>query len=454
MISAPFAAIVLAAGQGTRMKSRLPKVMHRLANRPMIQHVLGALEPLGPQKIVVVIAPGMDEVSKAVASQASTAIQSPALGTGHAVASARQTLEGFEGDVVILNGDGPLITSGTVAALIEERRKSGAAAVVGGMRPASPGAYGRLILDKSGDLEAIVEAGEATPEQAAIDLCNSGVWAIDGKQLFSLVQAIENNNAKGEYYLTDIVAIARKGGLSCRVVERSAEEFSGVNSRAELAQAEAALQQRYRSAAMAEGVTLTAPETVYFSADTKIGRDCVIGPNVVFGPGVTIGEGVEIHAFSHIAGATVADGCIIGPFARLRPGADLGENVHIGNFVEIKNARLDSGAKANHLSYVGDSFVGAAANIGAGTITCNYDGFDKWKTHIGAGAFIGSNSALVAPVKVGDGAIVGAGSVITRDVEGGALALGRGPQVEKQGRAKAWRDAKTLEKAARQQKSK
>ncbi len=454
MIPAPFAAIVLAAGQGTRMKSRLPKVMHRLANRPMILHVLAALEPLGPQRVVVVVAPGMEEVAKAVAPQALTAIQSPALGTGHAVASAREALKGFTGDVVVLNGDGPLITSETVAALLKERKASGAAAVVGGMRPASPGAYGRLVLDKSGNLEAIVEAGEATPEQAAIGLCNSGLWAIDGARLFDLVDAIGKDNAKGEYYLTDIVAIARKRGFSCRVVEGSAEEFAGVNSRAELADAEAALQQRYRSAAMAEGVTLTAPETVYFSADTRIGRDTVIGPNVVFGPGVTLGEGVEIHAFSHIVGATVGDGCIVGPFARLRPGADLGEHVHIGNFVEIKNARLDTGAKANHLSYIGDSFVGAGANIGAGTITCNYDGFDKWRTRIGAGAFIGSNTALVAPVTVGDGAIIGAGSVITRDVAEGALAIGRGPQVEKSGRAKAWREAKVAEKAAQRQKSK
>ncbi len=449
MTTAPFAALILAAGQGTRMKSTLPKVMHKIANRPMIRHVLEAVAPLAPARMVVVIAPGMDEVAKSVAP-AETAIQETQRGTGHAVAASRRALEGFAGDVLILYGDAPLVTPATLTALLEERRRSGAALVVLGMRPADCGPYGRLVLSAEGMLEAIVEARDCTPEQRAITLCNSGLMVADGRHLFALVAALGTANAQGEYYLTDIVALARARGLPCRAIEAPAEELAGVNSRADLAAAEALMQRRLRQAAMTAGVTFTAPETVFLSADTRIGRDTIVGPFVVFGPEVTIGEGVEIPAFCHLVGASVGDHASIGPFARLRPGADLGEGVHIGNFVEIKNSRLEAGVKANHLTYLGDSHVGARANIGAGTITCNYDGFEKFRTAIGEGAFIGTNTSLVAPVAVGAGSFVAAGSVVTADVPADAMVIARGQQVVKPGRAAQWRARRSAEKAAKQ----
>jgi bifunctional UDP-N-acetylglucosamine pyrophosphorylase / glucosamine-1-phosphate N-acetyltransferase len=317
------------------------------------------------------------------------------------------------------------------------------------MRPDEPGAYGRLILGADGGLEAIVEYLDATPEQRAVDLCNGGLMAFDGARMWDLLDRIGNDNAKGEYYLTDAVAVAREGGHACRVVEGSAVEVGGVNSRVELADAERLLQQRLRREAMINGATLTDPDTVYFSADTRIGRDVVIGPNVVFGPGVEIADRVEIRAFCHLEEVTVASGAQIGPYARLRPGAKIGPDAHIGNFVEIKNARVEAGAKVNHLTYIGDATVGAKANIGAGTITCNYDGFFKHHTEIGAGAFVGSNSSLVAPVTVGAGAIVGAGSVITRNVPDGALAVSRSRQTGHDGWATRFRETKAAEKAAR-----
>jgi bifunctional UDP-N-acetylglucosamine pyrophosphorylase/glucosamine-1-phosphate N-acetyltransferase len=449
MTTAPLAVLVLAAGQGTRMKSALPKVLHRIANRPMIEHVLAAAAPLGPTRRIVVIGPEMEPVAAAVAP-AETVVQFPARGTAHAVAAARPLLNDFTGDVLVLNGDGPLIRSETLAALLAERRRAPeAAAVVLGMRPDVPGEYGRLVTAADGTLEAIVEARDCTPEQRAIGLCNAGVWAIDGKRLFSLIEAVGTDNAKGEFYLTDIVAVARARGLQCRAIEAPAEELMGVNSRAELALAEAAMQRRLRAAAMAAGVTLVAPDTVFFSADTRIGRDSVVGPFVVFGPGVTVGEGVEIPAFCHMVGATIGDRASVGPFARLRPGADLGPEVHIGNFVEVKNSRLETGVKANHLAYLGDSTVGERTNVGAGTITCNYDGFEKFRTAIGAGVFIGTNTSLVAPVKIGDGAFVAAGSVITEDVPADAMAVGRGQQVTKPGRAASWRARRRAEKAGK-----
>jgi bifunctional UDP-N-acetylglucosamine pyrophosphorylase/glucosamine-1-phosphate N-acetyltransferase len=451
MSEARLAVLILAAGQGTRMKSALPKVLHRIANRPMIQHVLAAAAPLSPARIIVVIAPGMEQVAAAVAP-AETVVQVKARGTGHAVVSARPLLEGFAGDVLVLNGDAPLITTATLEALLAERRRAPeAVAVVVGMRPADAGAYGRLVMSGTGVLEAIVEARDCNAEQRGIGLCNAGLWAIDGRHLFALLENVGTDNAKGEYYLTDIVKIARARGLVCRAIEAPADEMVGVNSRAELAAAEALMQRRLRASAMAGGVTLVDPGSVFFSADTRIGRDSTVGPFVVFGPDVTIGEGVEIPAFCHMVGAKIGDRASIGPFARLRPGADLGSEVHIGNFVEVKNSRLEAGVKANHLTYLGDSSVGARSNIGAGTITCNYDGFEKFRTEIGQGVFIGTNTSLVAPVKIGDGAYVAAGSVITEDVPADALAIARGAQTVKPKRAAAIRARRTAEKAKKQQ---
>jgi bifunctional UDP-N-acetylglucosamine pyrophosphorylase / glucosamine-1-phosphate N-acetyltransferase len=449
------AAIILAAGKGTRMKSDLPKVMHRVAGRTMIRHVLDATAPLAPARTIVVLAPGMDEVAQE-APGAQIAIQAAPLGTGHAALAARPALEdllagdGLD-DVLVLFGDTPLLTPATLAAMLAERRREPEAAIVVlGMRPAEPGAYGRLVCDDKGMLDAIVEAKDANAAQRAIGLCNSGVMAIAARHLLALLTAIGTDNAKGEYYLTDIVAIARRQGMPCRVVEAPLDELVGINSRADLAAAEAIMQRRLREAAMAGGATLVDPGTVFFSADTKVGRDVTIGPFVHFGPGVVIADKAEIRAFCDIAGARVASGAIVGPFARLRPGAEIGAGAHIGNFVEIKQARIGAGAKANHLSYVGDAEVGAGANIGAGTITCNYDGFTKTVTRIGEGAFIGSNTVLVAPVSVGAGAYIAAGSAITRDVADDALAVGRAQQVDKPGRAKLIRKMKRAEKQTNQ----
>jgi bifunctional UDP-N-acetylglucosamine pyrophosphorylase / glucosamine-1-phosphate N-acetyltransferase len=432
------AVLILAAGKGTRMKSSRPKVMHAIANRPMIAHVVAAAATLSPERMIAVVAPGMDEVADA-AAPAEIVVQRDQRGTGDAVNAARQALNGFSGTVLVLYGDTPLINPLNLQRLVDERRRRNAAVAVIGMRPEVPGAYGRLILDGDGTLEAIIEASEASETQRAIGLCNSGVMAIDGAHLFPLIDAITASNSKHEYYLTDLVAIARGRGMACAAIEAPAEELLGVNSRAELAAAEAALQRRLRARAMEEGVTFVAPETVFMSADTRIGRDSVVGPFVVFGPAVTVGEGVEIPAFCHLSGAKVGDHAIIGPFARLRPGAALSDHVHIGNFVEVKNASLASGVKANHLAYLGDASIGAGTNIGAGTITCNYDGVAKHRTEIGRDVFIGTNASLVAPLRIGDGAMVGAGSVITQDVPADALALGRGRQVVKKSRAAAWR---------------
>jgi bifunctional UDP-N-acetylglucosamine pyrophosphorylase/glucosamine-1-phosphate N-acetyltransferase len=457
MNSARFAAIVLAAGKGTRMKSDLPKVMHRLANRPLVRHVLDAVSPLEPARTVVVLAPGMDAVAKA-AAPAIVAEQSQALGTGNAALAGCPALDdllaaGGIDDVLVLFGDTPLLTTATLRALLAERRRSPEAAVVVlGMRPTDPAEYGRLICSPDGMLETIVEAKDATEAQRRIDLCNSGVMAIDARHLRSLLEAIGTDNAKGEYYLTDIVGLARQRKLACRVVEAPADELAGINSRADLAAAEAILQQRLRTAVMAGGATLIDPGSVFLSADTRIGRDVTIEPFVTFGPDVVIEDRVEIRSFCHIAGAHVKSGAIIGPFARLRPGAEIGEDAHIGNFVEIKQATIGRGAKANHLSYIGDAEVGARANVGAGTITCNYDGFFKELTRIGEDAFIGSNTVLVAPVSVGAGAYIGAGSAIVHDVPADALAIGRGQQVDKPGRAATIRKLKAAQKLARQKK--
>ncbi len=446
------AAIVLAAGMGTRMKSRIPKVLHPLAGRPMIAHLLASVAAVGPTRTVVVVGPGMDAVAEAVAP-AKTVVQDEALGTGHAVLAAREALAGFDGDVLILFGGDPLIPPEVMRILIDARRAAPAPAVVVlGMRPDDPAGYGRLIIGKDGGLERIVEFRDANAEERAAGLCNSGVMAVDGARLFDLLDRVGDDNAKKEYYFTDIVALARAEGLGCAVVEGDAADLVGVDSRADLARAEARVQQRLRRAAMDAGVTMIDPETVFLAFDTSFGRDVVIEPNVVFGTGVSVGDDVRIRAFSHIEGATIAAGAAVGPFARLRPGADLGENARVGNFVEVKNAVIEQGAKVNHLSYVGDSRVGAHANVGAGTITCNYDGFTKSHTDIGAGAFIGSNTALVAPVKIGDGATVGAGSVITKDVPADALAVTRARQQIREDASARLRRRKQAAKDKRKQK--
>jgi bifunctional UDP-N-acetylglucosamine pyrophosphorylase/glucosamine-1-phosphate N-acetyltransferase len=455
MNSARFAAIVLAAGKGTRMKSDLPKVMHRLANRPLVRHVLDAVAPLAPERTVVVVAPGMESVAQA-ASPAAVAEQKEALGTGHATLAGCPALDDLIAanrldDVLVLFGDTPLLTTATLEAMLAERRRAQAAAVVVlGMRPQDPGEYGRLVLGADGTLEAIVEAKDATEAQRRIGLCNSGVMAIEAKHLRGLLEAIGNENAKREYYLTDIVGLARQKKLACRVVEAPVEELAGINSRADLAAAEAVMQQRLRAAVMANGATLVDPGTVFLSADTKIGRDVTIGPFVYFGPDVVVEDKVEILSFCHFTGAHIKSGAIVGPFARLRPGAEIGEDAHIGNFVEVKQAKIGKGAKANHLSYIGDAEIGARSNIGAGTITCNYDGYFKELTRIGEGAFIGSNTVLVAPVSVGAGAYIGAGSAIVRDVPADALAIGRGRQVDMPGRAAKIRQEKAAAKLAQQ----
>ena len=434
MSRSPFAAVILAAGEGTRLKSAHPKVLHEIAQQPMIRQVLDALAPLGPVETVVVIGHGMGAVAAAVAP-AKTVIQSPPRGTGDAVRAARPALAARLGDVddiVVLFGDTPLLRSETIAAL--RKARGDAAVAVAGMRPDDPTPYGRLVIDADGELLRIVEARDASAEEKAIGLCNGGIMALDSRHAFELLDRIGNDNKQREFYLTDIVAIARGQGLACRVAELPAVELLGVNNRAELAEAEALVQQQLRRRAMEDGATLLAPETVFFAADTRLGRDVVIEPNVFFGPGVTVADNVRIRAFTHLEGATIASGSIVGPFARLRPGAVLEADVHVGNFVEVKETRLGTGAKANHLSYLGDSDIGAGSNIGAGTITCNYDGFNKHRTTIGVGAFIGSHTALVAPVSVGDGAYVATGSVVTSDVPPDALTIARARQVDKPGR--------------------
>jgi bifunctional UDP-N-acetylglucosamine pyrophosphorylase/glucosamine-1-phosphate N-acetyltransferase len=446
----PVAAIILAAGKGTRMKSDLHKVLHPIAGRPMLLHLIASVEALHPARTVVVTGAGREQVEAAVAPLGVvTALQADQLGTGHAVAQAQEAIGDFAGDILILYGDVPLVTTATMARMLERLHgEDHPATVVLGFRPADAGAYGRVITDGTGRIAKMVEYKDASREERAETLCNSGLMAVRGEDLFALLAMVGNENAAGEYYLPDIVMLAAEDGRVSAVIETDAAEVAGVNSRGELAAVEASWQQVRRARAMADGATLIAPETVWFAYDTKLGRDVVIEPDVFFGPGVEIGDGAVIHAFSHIEGATVGAKAEIGPFARLRPGAVMGEKSKIGNFVEMKKTVLGPGAKANHLTYLGDAEVGAGANIGAGTITCNYDGFFKYRTVIGAGAFIGSNSALVAPVSIGAGAIVGAGSVITSDVEADALAIARGKQEARPGRAGRFRAVMAAKKAA------
>lgn len=444
------AAVILSAGMGTRMKSAVPKVLHRVAGKAMISWVLDATAPVAADPLVVVTAPAHDAVRAAVSARAATVVQDPPLGTGHAVSASAEALEPWcaeGGTVLVLFGDTPLITPDTIARLVAARHTpDDPAVVVLGFEPEDPALYGRLITGPDGGLERIVEARDAAPYELQIGLCNGGVMAIDAAVLFEMLGRIGNANAKGEYYLTEIVAIARAKGRRCAVVTCDPLETQGVDSRAGLARAESAMQDRLRSAAMDGGVTMTAPETVFLTHDTRLARDVVVQPHVVFGPGVTVEEGAEIRAFSHLEGAHVGAGALVGPYARLRPGARIGAAAHIGNFVEVKNAEIEPGAKANHLSYIGDARVGAGANIGAGTITCNYDGYAKHHTDIGAKAFIGSNTALVAPVTIGDGAIVGAGSTVTRDVAPDDLVVVRGETRTVPGGAARMRQRKSRKK--------
>ena len=429
------ALIVLAAGKGTRMKSDSHKVLHRIAQAPMLWHALRAGQALEPARTVVVAGHGAEAVEASALDydpEIRVVIQSEQLGTGHAVRQAEPALEGFDGDAIVLYGDTPFLSEETLAAMQAARQTHDV--VVLGFQAADPGRYGRLKM--AGDqLDAIVEFKDASEEDRAITLCNSGVMAMDAGRMMALLGKVSNDNAAGEYYLTDLVGLARAEGLTATAVVCDEAETMGINSRPELAVAEQAFQTRARATLLENGVALPAPETVHLAWDTVIGRDTEIEPNVVFGPGVTVESGARIRAFSHLEGCHVSRGAVVGPYARLRPGAELAEDVHVGNFVEIKNAVLHEGAKANHLTYIGDAEVGEKTNIGAGTITCNYDGVFKHRSVIGKNAFIGSNTMLVAPVSVGDGAMTASGSVVTEDVPPGALAVARARQVNKDGLA-------------------
>ena len=447
-MSNAIAAIVLAAGKGTRMKSDLHKVLHPIAGRPMLLHLMASVDELSPAKKVVVVGDKADQLEAALGGTAQLAVQDPQLGTGHAVQQAEGALAGFDGDVLILYGDVPFVPAATMRAMIDRLGAADAPAVVVlAFEPADPLQYGRVITD--GDrVVKMVEYKDATDAERAVRLCNSGLMAAKARDLFALLSRVTDDNAAKEFYLVDIVNIANADGRSCAVVKTDADDVAGINSRAELAAAEAQWQAFKRDEAMAGGASLRAPETVWFSWDTELGRDVTIEPNVFFGPGVKVADGVNIRANCHIEGATIGTGCEVGPFARLRPGTILGEKAKIGNFVETKKAVLGTGAKANHLTYLGDVTVGAGANIGAGTITCNYDGYFKYRTEIGERAFVGSNSSLVAPVKIGADAIVAAGSTVTRDVADGELRLVRGEQLVKPGWADRFHDAMRKKKAA------
>jgi bifunctional UDP-N-acetylglucosamine pyrophosphorylase/glucosamine-1-phosphate N-acetyltransferase len=442
------AAVILAAGKGERMKSPTPKVLHKVGGRALLDHAIDAAQGLGCETVVVVVGAHSPEVRAHVEKRlgaGAVAVQDPPLGTGHAVLAAKEALAGFEGDVIVTYADG-MLAAEPMAQLFELRGRGAEVAVLG-FHAADPTGYGRLIMGGGGSLQRIVESKDASAEELKITACNSGILAAACGRLFELLGRVGNRNAKGEYYLTDVVGLATESALSVQAAFAPEDAFQGVNSQAELAAAEEAFQDRRRREALTQGVTMPAPHTVWFAWDTQVAPGVTIEQNVVFAPGVSVEGGAVIRAFSHLEGAVVRAGALIGPYARLRPGADIGEAAHIGNFVEVKKVKVGKGAKANHLSYLGDGSVGAGANIGAGTIFCNYDGFDKFDTHVGEGAFIGSNSALVAPVTVGPGAYTGSGSVITKDVTGDALALSRPPQVEKAGWAAAFRARKLREKA-------
>jgi len=440
-------AIVLAAGEGTRMRSARPKVLHTVAGRSLLRHVLTAVAGIEPAAVAVVIGPGQDDVAaeaRRVLPHAASFVQHQRRGTAHAVLAAKAAIERQFDDILVVYADTPLLRPATLR-LLRAPLADGAAVAVLGFRPADPAGYGRLVTS-GGKLLKIVEEADAGADEKAVALCNAGMMALDGKSALNILERIGNRNRKSEFYLTEAVEIARGMNKSVVAVEVEEDDVRGINSKKELAEAEAVAQQRLRQSALDAGVTLVAPETVFLSADTKFGKDVVVEPYVVFGDDVSVGDGAVIHSFSHLAGATIGKGVSVGPFARLRPGTRLGDGAHIGNFVEIKEATIEAGAKANHLSYIGDALVGAGANIGAGTITCNYDGTAKHRTTIGENAFIGSNSALVAPVEIGAGAYVGSGSVVTADVPAEALALARARQVVKEGWASRLRAFKSLGK--------
>jgi bifunctional UDP-N-acetylglucosamine pyrophosphorylase / glucosamine-1-phosphate N-acetyltransferase len=445
----PLAIIVLAAGKGTRMKSDLHKVLHPIAGRPMLDHLLASAAELAPARQVVIAGHGRDQLEAALAGRAEIAVQEPQLGTGHAVQQAEAALAGFAGDVLVLYADVPFVRPETMRAMLARLNAPDAPAVVVlGFEPADTLQYGRVIADDAGRILKMVEHKDASEAERTCRLCNSGLMAAKAQDLFALLARVDNNNSQGEYYLVDVVNIANADGRACAVVVTDDEdEVAGINSRAELAEAEGKWQAKRRRRAMDDGASLIAPETVWFSWDTVIGRDVLVEPNVFFGPGVTVADGARIRAFCHLEGASLGPRTEVGPYARLRPGAVLEEKAKVGNFVEIKKSVLGKGAKANHLSYIGDADVGAGANIGAGTITCNYDGYFKYKTVIGERAFIGSNSSLIAPVKIGADAIVGAGSAVSRDVAAGELRLVRAEQLVKPGWADRFHDAMKKRKA-------
>lgn len=447
-MSNPIAAIVLAAGKGTRMKSDLHKVLHPIAGRPMLLHLMDSVDKLGPAKKVVIVGDKADQLEHALAGTADLAVQAPQLGTGHAVQQAEAALAGFDGDVLILYGDVPFVPAATMQAMIDRLNAPDAPAVVVlAFEPADAQQYGRVITD--GDrVTKMVEHKDASDAERAVRLCNSGLMAAKSGDLFALLSRVTADNAAKEFYLVDIVNIANADGRHCAVVVTDPYDVAGINSRAELAAMEGEWQARRRAQAMAEGASLIAPDTVWFAWDTQIGRDVLIEPNIFFGPGVTVADNVKIRANCHIEGAVIAAGCEVGPFARLRPGTVLEEKAKIGNFVETKKAHLGKGAKANHLTYLGDATIGAGANIGAGTITCNYDGYFKYQTVIGERAFIGSNSALIAPVSIGKDAIVAAGSAVSRDVGDGDLRMVRGEPLVKPGWADRFHDIMRKKKAA------
>jgi len=444
-----FSVVILAAGQGTRMRSDTHKVLHPIAGRPLLLHLLDRVEALGAEKRVVVVGKGRDQVERALEGRGvDVAHQAEQKGTGHAVMQAAGALDGYDGAVVVLYADTPFVRPETLERMLDRLDgDDGPGVVVLASRPVDPAAYGRIILGEGDRIAKMVEFRDATPEERAVDLCNSGMLAVRCRDLFRWLGQVGNDNAAREYYLPDIVNIAAAEGREAVVIEGDPYEAAGVNSRAELAHLELEWQRRRREHALDEGATLIDPESVWFAFDTRLGRDVTVEPHVVFGPGVEVADGATIKAFSHIEGAAIGAGASVGPFARVRPGSRIGEKARVGNFVELKNAHLAAGAKANHLSYVGDSEVGEGANIGAGTITCNYDGFAKHRTVIGAGAFIGSNTALVAPVVIGDGAIVGAGSVITSNVEPDSLALERSDQKGIAGWARRFRERKARKAA-------
>ncbi len=444
-----FAVVILAAGQGTRMRSDTHKVLHPIASRPLLLHLLDRVDALGADKRVVVVGKDREQVEAAIAGRdAAVAVQSEQKGTGHAVQQAAAALAGYDGPVLILYGDTPFVEAATLRRMIDRLDGDGGPGVVVlASTPADPAKYGRIILGHGDHIARMVEFRDASEEERAVQLCNSGMMAVRAGDLFRWLDQVGNDNAAGEFYLPDIVNIAAAEGRDAVEIEADPYEAAGVNSRAELAHLELEWQRRRREEVLDEGATLIDPESVWFAFDTRLGRDVTVEPHVVFGPGVVVGDGAVIKAFSHIEGATIGTKASIGPFARIRPGTRLGDGSKVGNFVELKKADIGERAKVNHLSYVGDATVGPGANIGAGTITCNYDGFGKYKTVIGAGAFIGSNTALVAPVTIGDGAVVGAGSVITEDVEADALAVERSAQQGIAGWARRFRERMTRKAA-------